>query len=459
MMSIKSRASIVIISWLICVPCFSWAQLEVLPYKTTPAHKWEAGIHTGHLFSAGDIPFDPGYGFGMHLRRALDYVFSFRLDGQYGLMSGKRFNQNDEFQTEWMSLSAHGIVSLNNLKWDEPNRRTNIYIYLGGGFNGISVDYTPEFGGTTKNIRNAASSVLDIGIGFAIRLNERTNIGVDHKFSTLFSKYADLVDGFDNQGFRDMANYTSVRLNYNIGKKDKAEPLYWVNPLGAIIKDIDYVKTRQNEAEKDSDEDGVLDILDLEPNTPLGAPVDTRGVTLDSDKDGIPNYQDKEPYSPPNFEYDENGVAIRPKYVTEEELNDKLREQQEMFQLFLPVVHFRTNQYELKDSELKKLSHIARMLRLYEDINLMVIGYTDQKGNEEYNNELSYNRANAVIQYLVSEFGIERSRLKLNWKGEKEGIVSDEEDSYMNRRVEFEVTSAQTKDMEKPAKGKKNRGF
>ena len=119
----------------------------------------------------------------------------------------------------------------------------------------------------------------------------------------------------------------------------------------------------------------------------------------------------------------------------------------------------RTNQYELKESELKKLSHIGRMLNLYQDINLMVIGYTDQKGDEEYNNELSYSRANAVIQYLVSEFGVERSRLKLNWRGEKEGIVAEEEDSYMNRRVEFEVTASDTVDMRKKekGKGKKNR--
>ena len=113
------------------------AQLEELPtqYDATPAHKWELGVHAGHFFSAGDISFDPGFGAGFHLRRALDYVFSFRFEGQYGNLRGARFNGDDEFRTTWNSLSAHGIISLNNLKWDEHNRRTNIYIYLGGGFN------------------------------------------------------------------------------------------------------------------------------------------------------------------------------------------------------------------------------------------------------------------------------------------------------------------------------------
>ena len=49
---------------------------------------------------------------------------------------------------------------------------------------------------------------------------------------------------------------------------------------------------------KDSDEDGVPDYLDLEPNTPKGARVNSAGNTLDSDGDGTPDHMDVCPFLP-----------------------------------------------------------------------------------------------------------------------------------------------------------------
>ena len=47
--------------------------------------------------------------------------------------------------------------------------------------------------------------------------------------------------------------------------------------------------------QKDDDEDGVANVLDLEPNTPSGWPVDSRGRALDSDNDGVADGIDQEP--------------------------------------------------------------------------------------------------------------------------------------------------------------------
>jgi hypothetical protein len=64
-------------------------------------------------------------------------------------------------------------------------------------------------------------------------------------------------------------------------------------------------------------------------NSPQGAPVDTRGITLDSDKDGIPDYKDDEPFSPPGYEVDSKGVAvITDKPVTESRLAEALKSYQ-----------------------------------------------------------------------------------------------------------------------------------
>ena len=46
---------------------------------------------------------------------------------------------------------------------------------------------------------------------------------------------------------------------------------------------------------KDSDQDGVMDEFDKDPNTPAGALVYGNGIPIDSDRDGLPDYKDKCP--------------------------------------------------------------------------------------------------------------------------------------------------------------------
>lgn len=60
----------------------------------------------------------------------------------------------------------------------------------------------------------------------------------------------------------------------------------------------------------DSDRDGVLDGIDMEPNSPPGCLVDAFGVSVDHDKDGVPDCLDAEPDTPPGCPVDEFGIAI-----------------------------------------------------------------------------------------------------------------------------------------------------
>ena len=78
----------------------------------------------------------------------------------------------------------------------------------------------------------------------------------------------------------------------------------------------------------DEDGDGVFDMVDQEPNTPSGYPVDTRGIALDSDGDGFLDGEDQEPFSPVGFEVDQLGVAQVPDSggISEEEVKRMIQE-------------------------------------------------------------------------------------------------------------------------------------
>lgn len=453
---------------LFCLPvvCFSQLDFRKLALEATPAHQSEIGLHTGYFFSRGDVTAKPGLGVGLHFRRALDYIFSVRAEGMYGVLRGERFSGQNAFRTTWVSGSMHLLVNLNNIKWQEPKRRVNMYMFIGGGIEHFKADFDEDSGGSlSMDAVDPKSPILEGGIGAAIRMNEKFNIGIDYKVSLILGRSADGLDALTSESF-DVPNYVSVRMNFNFGGKAKSEPLYWLNPLGSVLDDIRELQARPQFNPNDTDGDGVLDMLDLEPKSDPAAEVDTRGVTLDSDKDGVPNHLDKEPYSPPNFEYDSLGVALQPTYVTEESLEKRLREgrleKQEMLPWFLPLVHFKTNQSEIRDSEYQKLSHVARILHLYEDVRLAVVGYTDQIGSEQVNNQLSYSRAESVIDFLVKFHDIDRNRLILQWKGKEDALVVEKEDSYMNRRVEFEPATVDMKDMASPPKsgaGGRRKGF
>jgi hypothetical protein len=75
---------------------------------------------------------------------------------------------------------------------------------------------------------------------------------------------------------------------------------------------------------------------------------------------------------------------------------------------------------------------------------------------------LSYNRSKAAIDFLVSHYGIDRSRFNLMYGGEEKQLVPNLPDShntskeiemghYMNRRVEFRTCRTDDYDMPRPS--------
>jgi OOP family OmpA-OmpF porin len=277
-----------------------------------------------------------------------------------------------------------------------------------------------------------------------------------------------LIDGVDRE-VRDMINYTNVRLNFNIGHgNDILEPLYWINAMNAVMRDIQTLKDRPQFDPTDNDKDGVLDMVDEELGTPLNAPVDTKGRTLDSDGDGFADYQDKEPYSIPGYSVDEFGRNNDPKlkFTTEEDVEKMLKEELkaqteapdkdfdskiELINWILPIVHFDIDNYQMRYADYGNVANVAKVIAANPGFKFVVLGYTDKTASDFYNSVLSYNRAKAVVEFLVGAHGIPREQLILQYYEDDEELVpSITGENFMNRRVEFRVAKVEAADMAHP---------
>lgn len=483
----KQMTLLVALSLLLALP--SRAQEGDAPL--IPNDMWEIGTHAGHFFILSDVNYEPGWAAGIHIRKSIDYLISIRVDGVIGQANGMG-PAGKSFTNNWLSTTGYGIFSLNIARFNNSVKKVNYYAMIGVGSSFFETEYFENADQRDAKTRERALSPhIAGGAGLAFRLSKRVNIGLEHTLAYNLGVRGDQLDGMaiGNSALKDMPQYTSIRLNFNIGStSNKTEPLYWVNPLESVYKELDDVKELTESAITDTDGDGVIDAIDQEADTPPDVPVDTKGRTLDSDRDGVPDYKDREPYYPPRAgeQVNSEGVVINPinagvsedrvKQLIDEALQD-FKEQLDnnsnsvigggaqayagpISEMFLPMIHFGIDSDRIKYSDYGNLASIARVLKGNPQMKLVIIGFADKTGPESYNKVISFKRAKAVVDHFVTNHGIGRGRLVLQYKGDEEALVPTSS-SYMNRRVEFRTAAVSDVEMDPPANssGKKKSGF
>ena len=90
------------------------------------------------------------------------------------------------------------------------------------------------------------------------------------------------------------------------------------------------------------------------------------------------------------------------------------------------------------------LARVAKNLNNFPETDATIIGYTSHTGPEQFNVKLSKERANAVMNYLISK-GVNKNRLKAMGKGWNDPVASNAtaKGRAKNRRVEIWVTANQ----------------
>ncbi|MEO5594867.1 MAG: OmpA family protein [Chitinophagaceae bacterium] len=463
------------------------------PFPAKPRNQWEIGIKGGISSVAGDVrSVFPTGGFGVHVRKALGYVFSLRAEYTWNRARGLNFSAASgytrnpawvsngynaatdkvfyNYKTTIQDLSIQGVVTLNNVRFHKAKTGFNLYAF--GGIGGSIYDtwinalngatpYKALFNGTAsgtysnrKDVKKILKAGMDksyethaeidplqpklfgksfkpsfqIGVGMAFKLSNKFNLAIEERFTAVKT---DLLDGQqwqENtfiQGANvapnvpaqtrdfDSYNFFSIGLNYNLGKK-AVEPLWWANPLDYAYNEIN--APRHMKLPKpildDADGDGVTDQFDHEPNTPAGAPVDSHGVSKDTDGDGVPDIKDKELITPTQCQpVDADGVGKCPPPACCAEMSAKMDSMLVRGRGCgigdLPSVSFTGRTVTLSKDAQAVLASVAEKMRNNANCKVAVSGYGESSKAAQ---QLSWDRVNAVIKYLVEKEGISEDR-------------------------------------------------
>ena len=320
-------------------------------YSAKPKNMWELGIHTGHFFVDGDVdPTQPGgYGIGLHLRKAIHYVFSLRGDITYGkprgldpqftsqeiaaqdlsqtTAAGKHGGIYRNFKMSDVMVSLNGVVNIGNLLFHKERNKWNWYAFMGVGFDAnktkldvlkgnTAYDFSSVTGNVNtksgrKSIKKQVRGILD-GVyetearkKVAIfRLGDKTNVhalfsagtGISRKISKrvnlgiehqLLTSDNDLLDGFVYRSVVDQSNNNDVSHYTSIR-------------LGINLGDFD---KKTEPLYWLNPLDGVLnDVADLKQRPILDL--------SDTDGDGVIDMIDQEKNSAPGALVDTKGVSL-----------------------------------------------------------------------------------------------------------------------------------------------------
>ena len=263
-------------------------------------------------------------------------------------------------------------------------------------------------------------------MGFEFKLNERWNLALEDKFTFTTTGLLDGQQWQNNYSpgayqaiaqlpSKDRYNFVSLGLNYNIFKKHAVEPLWWINPLDYAYNEINAPRHMKlpKPVLDDTDGDGVTDQFDLEPNTPKGCPVDSHGVSRDTDGDGVPDCKDKELITPTQCQpVDADGVGKCPDPQCCKDLRNLidsagLGNGHKCNIGDLPSINFKGRTVTLTKDNKALLASTAQKLRDNPTCKIAVIGYGESSKAAQ---QLSWDRVNAVINYLVEKEGVSSDR-------------------------------------------------
>lgn len=229
--------------------------------------------------------------------------------------------------------------------------------------------------------------LVPIGLGIDYRINKSFDIGFEMTLRNLNQDNLDVnLTGADNDSYM-AAQFT---LTYKIGKKNKRHALWTYKDFN-----LAYEKERQL--------------------NPMGRELDSLRQRLD--------------YLAAN-----DSSVTDTTYITKETIEWRYN--------LVASIFFEFDKSAITREAQTTLAMVARFMKENESSRVIVQGYCDERGPDDYNIRLSERRCQAVVDVLVKDFGIDRSRFEIEPRGESELLSNTKELApngihSVNRRVDI----------------------
>lgn len=114
--------------------------------------------------------------------------------------------------------------------------------------------------------------------------------------------------------------------------------------------------------------------------------------------------------------------------------------------IVLKNIYYDFDKYDLRPESIKELEKVVSFMKANRDLYVELGSHTDSRGNDEYNQRLSENRAKSAVDYIISR-GISPERIRSKGYGESRlvngcsnGVDCTEAQHQLNRRTEIIVS-------------------
>lgn len=366
----------------------------------------------------------------------------------------KSLSSSKPMKTRWFSLYAYSGIGVSI--FDPHVMRLS---------DDVSVEDPSVFPVVDFQLDRSTEIVVPAALGAKFKLSKTIDLGFEYGYNFVFS---DKLDGFNyNHPGRmkaDAYTHTSMVLTVKLGsKKNNKEHVEWANPMEPVFEElakIGDIEKKVKKLTKDTDEDGVSDYFDKDTETAEGATVGADGRILDTDGDGVPDDNDMELFTAKGAEVDDQGRAIDtdgdgvPDYQDLEDgsssgefvnfqgrsidNNIKVKETNntdngKLRNIALPSIFFDTDKATIKRDYEDELFQMALTIKRNEGLRFILEGHCDERGSDEYNQELGNRRAEAVKNYLVENYKLDPALFTIVSKGRAEALSPR---YNINRRVD-----------------------
>ncbi|KNB62828.1 OmpA family protein [Chryseobacterium sp. Hurlbut01] len=401
-----------------------------------------------------------GYSAYVSIDKAITHAFGINLQYDRGETRQGWFNTKDAApanaaanrqegaRTQYDAISILGDINFSNLLRRVDNKST--FRWALHGYAGIGTlayrSYLKDDSGqklmTEIKPFKFGSFFGQAGAGLKFKVNRRLDLETrlmyvytgDDEFDGGGAQYSN-INKREEQVSDNFFNAT-VGLSLKLGKHESH--LMWHDPLQEIYYKLDVLANKNQDIEVckkgDADNDGVCDDWDRQLDTPAGARVDGAGVALDADLDGVIDLYDKCVTVPGPVEND--GCPLTPTTPSGPVVETERT---------MEGIEFDLNSDRILPSNTPILNNAVNYINSSNG-SYTVIGATDTRASDAYNQKLSERRANSVKNYLIKN-GVEASKLNAVGRGEKDlkypecepATKCPEWKNRANRRVYFEA--------------------